>query len=150
MCTINQESKAGLHHLKLDLVAGSNFAWRTMHNNMLMRRSVALDNLSRTIPPMDSNQKVDLLHTPFKGITLFRGELAKLHRANKELTSSVAVYLAASPKTYSTLLSLTQAMAGLSGRVTPTGEVAIIEIRVDPPLWPQRLNHPSLGMVKPP
>ena len=121
-----------------------------MHNNMLMRRSVALDNLSRTIPPMDSNQKVDLLHTPFKGITLFRGELAKLHRANKELTSSVAVYLAASPKTYSTLLSLTQAMAGLSGRVTPTGEVAIIEIRVDPPLWPQRLNHPSLGMVKPP
>ena len=47
---ISEESKAGLHHLKLDLVAGANFAWRTVHNNILMCHSVALDNLSRTIP----------------------------------------------------------------------------------------------------
>ena len=98
---ISEEAKVGLHHLKLDLVAGANFAWRTAHNNMLMCRSVALDNLSRTIPPIDSDQ-VALLHAPFKGTTLFGGELAKLHRANKEHASSVTVYLAASPQTYST------------------------------------------------
>ena len=63
---ISEESKAGLHHRKLDLVAGSNFAWRTVHNNMLMRNSIALDNLSRTIPPIDSGQKVALLPAIFK------------------------------------------------------------------------------------
>ena len=75
---ISEESRAGLYHLKLDLVAGSNFAWRMLHNNMLMCRSVALDNLSRTIPPIDSDQKVALLHAPFKVTTLYGGELAKL------------------------------------------------------------------------
>ena len=102
---ISEESKAGLHRLKLeklDLVAGSNFAWRTMHNNMLMCCSMALDNLSRIIPAIDSDQKVALLHAPFKNTNLFGGELAKLHRANKEHASSVTVYPAASPQTYST------------------------------------------------
>ena len=115
---------------------------------MLMRRSVALDNLSRTITPIDSDQKVALLHPPFKGTTLSGGELAKLHRANKERASSVTVYLAASSQTYST--SLTQAVAGLLGMVASSGEVAGIEIRVDPPLRPQLLNCPSLGTVKSP
>ena len=69
---ISEESKVSLHHLILDLVAGSNFAWRTLHNNMLMRRSVALNNLSGTSPQIDSDQKVALLYTPFKGTTLFR------------------------------------------------------------------------------
>ena len=67
-----------------------------------MRRSVALDKLSKTIPPIDPDQKVALLHAPFKSTTLFRGELAKLHRANKECASSVTVYTAATPQTYST------------------------------------------------
>ena len=97
----SEESKAGPHHLKLDLVADSIFACRTVHNNMLMCRSMALDNLSRTIPPIDSDQKVALLHAPFKGTTHFGGKLAKLHRANKECASSVTVYPAASPQTYS-------------------------------------------------
>ena len=70
---ISEESKAGIHHLKLDLVAGSSFAWRMVHNNMLMRHSVALDDLSRTIPLIDLDQKVALLHAPFKGTTLFGG-----------------------------------------------------------------------------
>ena len=52
---------------------------------MLIRCSVALDNLSKTIPPIDSDQKVALLHAPFKGTTLFRGELAKLHRATRNV-----------------------------------------------------------------
>ena len=83
---ISEESRVGLHHLKLDLMAGSNFAWRMVHNHMLiMRSSVALENLpkSKTIPPIDSDQKVALFHAPFKGTTLFGGELAKLHRVNK-------------------------------------------------------------------
>ena len=39
---ISEESRVGL---KLDLVAGANFPWRMVHNHMLMRHSVALDNL---------------------------------------------------------------------------------------------------------
>ena len=145
----SEESKAGPHHLKLDLVADSIFACRTVHNNMLMCSSMALDNLSRTIPPIDSDQKVALLHAPFKGTTHFGGKLAKLHRANKECASSVTVYPAYPLRL--TPLSLTQAVAGLLRKVAPpTGEVAGMEIRADPPLRPQLLNRPSLGMVKPP
>ena len=74
-----------------------------MHNHMLMHRSVALDNLSKTIPLIDPGQKVALLQAPFKGTTLFRGELAKLYRANnKERASSVTVYPAATPQSYTT------------------------------------------------
>ena len=75
-----------------------------MHSNLLMHRSVALDNLSRTIPPIDSDQKVALLHTPFKDTTLFGGELAKLQKANKEHASSLTVFPApaVSSQTYST------------------------------------------------
>ena len=80
---ISEESKLGLHHLKSDLVAGANFAWRSVHNHMLMHRSMAFDNLSKTIRPIDPDQRAVLLHTPFKGTTLFEGELAKIYRANK-------------------------------------------------------------------
>ena len=114
---------------------------------MLMRRSVASDNLSKTIPPINSDQRVALPHAPFKGTTLFGGELAKLHRANKERASSVTVYPAAS------FDFSTKPYTGLgrsSGKVAPLiGEVAGIEIRVDPPLRPQLLNRPSLGTVMP-
>ena len=92
---VSDESRVGLHHLKLDLVAGANFAYRTVHYHMLMRHSVALDNLSKTIPPIDPDQKVAL---PFKGTTFFGRELAKLHWANKE----PAVYPATTPQTCST------------------------------------------------
>ena len=101
---VSRESRVGLLYLKLGLVAGSNFAWRIcLHNHMLMRHSVALDNLSKTVPPIDSDQKVALLHAPFKGTTLFRMQLAKLHRANKEHASSVTVYPAAMLQSYSTM-----------------------------------------------
>ena len=99
---ISEESKIGLHHLKLDLVVGADFAWRTVHNHILLRRSMALDNLSKTIPPIDSDQRVALLHAPFKGTTLFGGELAKIYRANKECAIFVTVYQAVSPQIYST------------------------------------------------
>ena len=62
------------------------------------------------------------------------GELAKLHRANKECASSVTVYLAATPQSYSTKpYPGSEAVVDLSGKVAPlTGRVAGIEIRVDP------------------
>ena len=94
---------------------------------------MALDNLSKTIPPIVSNHQVASLHAPIKGTTFFGGELAKLHRANKERANSVTVYPAV-----------------LGKMAPPTGEVAGIDIRVDPPLLPQLLNSLSLGMVKPP
>ena len=70
-CTISEESKAFLGNLKLDLVSSFNFSWKAVHNNMLLHRSIALDNMSRTIPPKDKDQKVALLHAPFKGTTGF-------------------------------------------------------------------------------
>ena len=94
---ISEKSKAGVHHFKFDLVAG----WRTVHNNMFMHFWPLIICMSRTIPPIHSDQ-VALLHALFKATTLFRGELAKLHRANKECASSVTVYPAASTQTYST------------------------------------------------
>ena len=57
-----------------------------LHVNARLR---GLENLSKTIPPIDSDQRVALLHAPFKGTTLFGGELARLYRANKKPASSV-------------------------------------------------------------
>ena len=59
---------------------------------MLMRRSIVLDNLDKTILTIDPYQRVALLHAPFKGTTLFGGELARVYRASKERASSVNVY----------------------------------------------------------
>ena len=73
---ISEECKAGLHHLKLDMVAGSIFAWRTVHN-MLMSRSLALDNLSRTIPQIDSDQKVVLISRTFQGYYPFQRRVSQ-------------------------------------------------------------------------
>ena len=69
---------------------------------MLMCCSVVLDNLAKTIPPIDPDQRVALLHAPFRGTTLFGGKLAKVNRANKERASSVTVYPAAPPQSYTT------------------------------------------------
>ena len=69
---------------------------------MLMHHSVVLDNLSKTIPPIDPDKRVALLHAPFKGTTFFGGELAKVYRANKERASSMTVYPAAPPQSYTT------------------------------------------------
>ena len=44
---------------------------------MLLRRSIALDCLRKTLPPIDEDQRLALLNAPFKGTTLFGGELAK-------------------------------------------------------------------------
>ena len=65
-------AKAVILHLKLDLVACCNFEWREeAHNKMLLHRSIALDSLRRTLPSIDEDQRLALLHAPFKGTTLF-------------------------------------------------------------------------------
>ena len=70
--------------LKLDIVSFLHYAWREVHNKLLLRRSIALDCLERTLPPIDKDQKLALLHAPFKGTTLFGGELAKLRKSGSE------------------------------------------------------------------
>ena len=59
---------------------------------MLLRRSIALDCLERTLPPIDEDQKLALLHAPFKGTTLFGGELAKLQEANTKRAATFTVF----------------------------------------------------------
>ena len=60
-------AKAVMLHLKLDLVACCNLSWRETHNKMLLHRSIALDYLRKTLPPIDKDQRLALLHAPFKG-----------------------------------------------------------------------------------
>ena len=90
--------------LKLDLISCLNYAWREEHNKMLLRRSIAIDCLRRTLPPIHDNQKLALMHAPFKGTTLFGGELAKLQEANTKRAATVTVFPqpTAPPASYST------------------------------------------------
>ena len=78
--------------LKLDIISCLNYAWREAHNKMLLRRSIALDCLRRTLPPIDEDQKLAILHAPFKGTTLFGGELAKLQEANMKRAATFTVF----------------------------------------------------------
>ena len=78
--------------LKLDTISCLNYAWIEAHNKMLLRHSIAMDCLRRTLPPIDDDQKITLLHAPFKGITLFGVELAKLQEANTKRASTFTVF----------------------------------------------------------
>ena len=84
-------ARAAMLLLKLDIVSFLHYAWREVHNKMLLRRSIALDCLERTLPPIDEDQKLALLHAPFKGTTLFGGELAKLQEANTKRAATFTV-----------------------------------------------------------
>ena len=90
--------------LKLDIISCLNYAWREARNKMLLRRSIALDCLRRMLPPIDDDQKLALLHAPFKGTTLFGGELAKLQEANTKRAATFTVFPqpTAPPASYST------------------------------------------------
>ena len=46
-------ARAAMLLLKLDIVSFLHYAWREVHNKMLLRRSIALDCLERTLPPID-------------------------------------------------------------------------------------------------
>ena len=78
--------------LKLDIISCLNYACREVHNKMLLRRFIALDCLRRTLPPIDDDQKLALLHAPFKGTTLFGGELAKLQEVNTKRAATFTVF----------------------------------------------------------
>ena len=77
---------------------------------MLGERSItkcyyaALDCLERTLPPIDEDQKLALLHAPFKGTTRFGGELARLQEANTKRAATFTVFpqSTAPPTSYST------------------------------------------------
>ena len=85
-------ARAAMLLWKLDIVSFFHYAWREVHNKMLLRRSIALDCLERTLPPIDEDQKLALLHAPFKGTTLFGGELAKLQEANTKRAATFTVF----------------------------------------------------------
>ena len=85
-------ARAAMLLLKLDIVSCLHYAWREAHNKMLLRRSIALDCLRRTLPPIDEDQKLALLHAPFKGTTLFGGELAKLQEPNTKRAATFTVF----------------------------------------------------------
>ena len=63
-----------------------------MHNKMLLRRSIALDYLRKTLPPIDEDQRLALLHAPFKGTSLFGGEFVKLQEANTKHAATFTVF----------------------------------------------------------
>ena len=99
-----EDARAAMLLLKLDIISFLNYAWREVHNKMLLRRSIALDCLERTLPPIDQDQKLALLHAPFRGTTLFGGELAKLQEANMKRAATFTVFPqpTAPPTSYST------------------------------------------------
>ena len=70
---------------------------------MLLRCSVALDNLWKMLPAIDEDQRL-ALHAPFKGTTLFGGELAKLQEVNMKRTATFTVFPTPIAPRVSTLL----------------------------------------------
>ena len=66
-----------------------------------MRHSVALDNLSKTIPSIDSDHSVALLHAPFKGTTLF-GRISQDIQGKQGTCYFRNCLPGAPPQTYST------------------------------------------------
>ena len=81
-----ESARAVMLLLKLDIISCLNYAWREAHNKMLLRRSIAFDCLRRTLPPIDNDQKLALLHALFKGTSLFGGELANTKRDATSVT----------------------------------------------------------------
>ena len=61
---LSDKTRADFNHMKMDLAASFNFSWTVVHNSLLMRHSIALDNLTNLIPLIDEDQKLDLLHAP--------------------------------------------------------------------------------------
>ena len=84
---------------------------------MLMRRLIAWNNLKKTQPPIDEDQKLALLHAPFTGTTLFGGELVRLQEANTKRASTITVFPMPAPLSPTPL-----------GRMLGKGEVINIQI----------------------
>ena len=64
---------------------------------MLLHCFIALENLKMTQPLIDEDQKLALLHVPFTGTTLFRGDLANLQEANTKRANAITVFPPTAP-----------------------------------------------------
>ena len=93
--------RAAMLLLKLDIVSFLHYAWREVHNKLLLRPSIVLYCLERTLPPIDEDQKLALLHAPFNGTTLFGGELAQEANTKRAATFTVFPQPTASSTSYS-------------------------------------------------
>ena len=142
-------AKAVMLHLKLDLVTCCNLSWEEAHNKMLLRRSIALDNLRKTLSPIDEDQRLALFHAPFKGTTLFGGELVKLQEANTKRAATFTVFPMpiAPPVSYSSRPYVGRGKGFLTGRAQES-LVAGAEDRAGPRHPPLSLNLASLKRVR--
>ena len=139
--------RAAMLLLKLDIVCFLQHAWREVHNKMLLRCSVALDCLERTLPPIDEDQKLALLHAPFKGTTLFGGELAKLQEANMKRAATFTVF--PQPTVHLTLHVLTSdEVKALKIRRALRDLADVAEDRAGPRLPPRLRDLASLRMAR--
>ena len=112
---------------------------------MLKCRSIALDNLTKTIPMIDEDQKMDLLHASFTLTTLFGVELlAKLQKANTELASALTVFPtpAASSTSYTPQTYVGQGRSEEDKHIEEYGAGDKIEM-----LLPLLLNRPNDGQT---
>jgi len=85
-------SRALLTQLRLDVAASSQLVWRMVHNIVTLRRTLALVNLNQACPPIEPEQRVQLLRAPFTGELLFGGELAKSHKTKMEKAQKIAMF----------------------------------------------------------
>ena len=112
---------------------------------MLLRHSIALDNLRKTLPPIDEDQRLALLHAPFKETDLFGGELAKLQEANTKHAASFTEFpTPIAPLSLTLLIRMSD-----EGKVSQTGRaqgslVTGAEDRAGP-----RHPPPSLSLASP-
>ena len=89
---------------------------------------------------------MDLLHTPFKGTTLFGGELAKLQKANTKCASTLYIV----PYSSSALNLLTSPASGRLGEVTILNEDSQIQEKGTGDiigLLPLLLNRPKMARL---
>ena len=133
--------------LKLDINSCLNYAWRVAHNKMLLRRSIAFDCLRRTLPPIDNDQKLALLHDPFKGTMQFGEELAKLQEVNTKRAATFTVFPqpTAPPASYSTLDRMSDEVEALMTGRALRNLVDVAGDRAGPCLPPR---VPSLANLK--
>ena len=78
-------ARAAMLLLKLDIISFLNYAWREVHNKMLLHRSIALDCLERTLPPIDQDQKLALLHPLLGGLRCLEGSWLSFRRRTRSV-----------------------------------------------------------------
>ena len=78
-------ARAAMLLLKVDIVSFLHYAWREVHNKLLLRRSIALDCLERTLPPIDEDQKLALLHVPSRELRCLEGSWLSFRKRTRNV-----------------------------------------------------------------